>query len=77
MKIYINRKQCDQLGLEYRGEHRAKVSAREILQSRVWGYDLMHRNLLGSYKNRHINIFRTDEENPGWYLIDDEEGVAE
>lgn len=71
-RIYLDLDQCAKFDVAYMGkESSTVVRAEDLLESKFNGYDVKHREYLGSFGSGLIFISRTNDDHPGWFKVEE------
>ena len=67
--LYLDKHQCDDLGVSYFGSDTLTIPASVLLRSKGGGYDSWHRTILKSFGEKIITLMKSEARRPGWYLL--------
>ena len=73
--IYIDQNQATRNNVSYFDAGELSVRADKLLNSRIDGYDAEHTALLTKYGQQSILLTREEQDEPGWWTIQDENNL--
>jgi hypothetical protein len=72
--VYLDRYQCEKFDVEYFESCELTVRADLLLDSKMEGYDKIHRDILEPMGNKFIHLEHINrKDSPGWFRVKSKE----